>query len=215
MKGLMYRIILLILFLRVISSAEAQQMGAFTVVKDLSAFKTRFSAESAKVLSISSDFTQEKELLAVKEKITSTGKFWFKRSDRVRIDYQKPFIYKLVMNGDRILLKDEQKENRVNVKSNKLFQQVNRIMVDCIQGTILTSNDFSTAVLENEKFYRLEMTPVNKSLKDFFSTIHLYVEKADYSVSKIEMNEPGGDRTVMSFTNKHLNLQVSDEVFAL
>jgi outer membrane lipoprotein-sorting protein len=214
----MYKLIIrpsfVLIFIICIQLCHAQS-DPFKPIKDLNAFKGSFSTESAKVLSISSDFTQEKELSALKEKITSSGKFWFKRSNRVRIDYQSPFIYRLIMNGDRILLKDEQKENRVNVKSNKLFQQVNRIMVDCIQGTILSSKDFTTVVAENDKYYRLEMTPVNKNLKEFFSTINLYVEKADYSASRIEMNEPGGDRTVLTFSNKQINQTVNDEIFSL
>jgi outer membrane lipoprotein-sorting protein len=205
----------MILILIVISSQILAQVPGYKPVADLNTFRTKFSTESKKVLSIASDFRQVKELTALEEKITSTGKFWFKRSNKVRIDYQKPFSYKLVMNGDKILLKDEQKENRVNVKSNKLFQQVNQIMLDCIQGTILNSKDFTTTVYENDKMFLLEMVPVNKSLKDFFSGIRLHVEKVDYSVSEIEMHEPGGDKTVMTFTNKQLNQTVNDEVFAL
>jgi outer membrane lipoprotein-sorting protein len=205
----------MILILIVISSQILAQVPGYKPVADMNTFRTKFSTESKKVLSIASDFRQVKELTALEEKITSTGKFWFKRSNKVRIDYQKPFSYKLVMNGDKILLKDEQKENRVNVKSNKLFQQVNQIMLDCIQGTILNSKDFTTTVYENDKMFLLEMVPVNKSLKDFFSVIRLHVEKVDYSVSEIEMHEPGGDKTVMTFTNKQLNQTVNDEVFAL
>jgi outer membrane lipoprotein-sorting protein len=209
------RSVLSVFLLLAIASAAPAQTRGFSPVSNLDAFKTRFSAESGKVLSISSDFKQEKELTALTEKITSTGKFWFKRSDRVRIDYERPFVYRLIMNGDRILLKDEQKENRINVKSNKLFQQVNRIMIDCIQGTILNSRDFSTTVLENEKMYLLEMIPTGKNLKDLFSVIRLYVDKKDYSAAMIEMNEPGGDRTILSFSNKRINQTVNDEVFAL
>ena len=190
------------------------QPAGFRAVPNVDDFKKRFSAESARVISISSDFRQEKELAALAEKMTSTGKFWFKRSDRVRIDYEKPFIYRLIINGDKILLKDEQKENRVNVKSNKLFQQVNKIMLDCIQGTILDSKDFTTSVSESDKQYLLQMTPVNKTIRDFFSTINLYVDKADYSASRIIMVEPGGDETLLIFTNKQLNKPMNDEVFA-
>jgi len=114
-----------------------------------------------------------------------------------------------------MMVKDEQKETHVNVKSNKLFQQINRIMIDCIQGTILDSKDFSTRVFENDKNYLLEMIPASKSLKDFFQTIVLTVEKKDYSVRSIEMNEPSADRTVITFTDKKLNEQIADEVFKL
>lgn len=202
------------ILMTLIGQAVAQPKG-YTAVKDLEGFRVRFSMESAKVMSITSDFRQEKELAALAEKMTSTGEFWFKRNNKVRIDYQKPFVYRLIMNGDKILLKDEQKENRVNVKSNKLFQQVNRIMLDCIQGTILNSDEFQTEVFEDSKTFLLEMTPKDKNLKQFFTTIRLHVDKIDYSVSRIEMHEPGGDQTVLTFFNKQLNQPVKDEVFSL
>ncbi len=202
------------LFCVFITNVCAQYPG-YKPVSDLPSFKKKFSTESAKVKSITSDFTQEKILMALTEKITSTGKFWFKRENRVRIEYVKPFAYLMVMNNDKMLVKDSDKENKINVKSNKLFQQVHRIMIDCVQGTILDSKDFTTRVFEDDKVYLLEMTPSSKALHEFFQTILLTVEKNDYSVKSIEMNEPAGDKTIISFKNKKLNEQVADAVFAL
>jgi outer membrane lipoprotein-sorting protein len=208
-------ILLVIGLLFTIGVESAAQYAGYKPVADLAAFKKKFASESARVTTITSDFTQEKTLSALTEKITSTGKFWFKRNNRVRIEYVKPFSYLMIMNADKIHVRDNQKENTINVKSNKVFQQVNRIMIDCVQGTILESKDFSTKVFENEKVYLLEMTPSSKNLRDFFQTILLKVDKSDYSVNTIEMNEPGGDQTIISFQNKKLNEQVEDAVFAL
>jgi outer membrane lipoprotein-sorting protein len=202
-------------FILTAGAVQAQQYAGYKSMVDLPAFKQRFATESQKVQTITADFTQEKVLTALTEKITSYGKFWFKRSNRVRIDYTRPFTYRMVMNGDKMLVRDEQKENRINVRSNKLFQQVNRIMIDCVQGTILDSKDFTSRVFENDKQYLLEMTPASKSLKEFFKTIVLVVDKKDYSVKSIEMNEPAGDVTTILFSNKTLNTAVADEVFAL
>lgn len=192
----------------------AQHPG-YKPVNDLAAFKRQFAVESAKVHSIKSDFTQDKTLTALTEKITSTGKFWFKRNNRVRIEYQRPFTYLMIMNGDKMFVRDNERENTIDVKSNKLFRQVNRIMIDCVQGTILDSKDFTTKAFENEQLYLLEMMPTSRALREFFQTILLIVEKNDYSVKSIEMNEPAGDKTIISFKNKKLNEQVADTVFAL
>ncbi len=209
-----YRWIVAVCFLLFPMLTFAQYEG-YKSVADITSFKKEFQRESAEVLSIQSSFTQEKVLTALTEKITSSGKFWFKRSNKVRIEYVKPFTYLMVMNGDKMMVRDNQKENRVNVKSNKLFQQVNRIMIDCVQGTILDSKDFTTRVFENDGTYLLEMTPVSKLLREFFQTIVLKVDKKDYSVNLIEMNEPSGDTTSILFTDKKLNTQISDAVFTL
>lgn len=193
--------------------AQGQYQG-YQPVSDLPTFKKTFATESAKINTISSSFTQEKLLIALTEKITSHGSFWFKRSNKVKIEYTKPFSYIMVMSGDKMLVKEDQKESQVNVRSNKLFQQINRIMIDCVQGTILDSRDFTSRVFENDKRYLLEMRPVSKNLREFFQTILLVVEKQDYSVHAIEMNEPSGDNTIITFTNKKLNDPLPDSVFA-
>ena len=200
-------------FIGLISSSTYAQYPGYTSIKDVVAFKKQFATESAKIVSISSDFSQEKTLSALTEKITSTGKFWFKRSNKLRLEYTRPFVYLIVMNGDKMLVRDNQKENRINVKSSKLFQQVSRIMIDCVQGTILDSKDFTTRVFEKETTFLLEMTPVSKTLQEFFQTIVLTVDKKDYSAKSITMNEPMGDITLILFDHKKLNEPIPDTVF--
>jgi outer membrane lipoprotein-sorting protein len=197
-----------------ISVVGYSQHQGYRPIGDLAAFKKQFAAESSKISSIESSFTQEKVLTALTETITSTGKLWFKRSNKVRIEYIKPYTYTMIMNGDKMLFRDDQKENKVNVRSNKLFQQINQIMIDCVQGTVLESKDFNVKVFEDEKTYLLEMDPTARSLREFFSTIVLKVDKKDFAANSIEMNEKSGDRTTILFKEKKLNTQFSDAVFA-
>ena len=203
----------IVLAIFISSSAYSQHQG-YRPVGDLAAFKKHFAEESSKISSIESAFTQEKVLTALTEKITSTGRFWFKRSNKVRIEYLKPYTYTMIMNGDKMLLRDDQKENKVNVRSNKLFQQINQIMIDCVQGTVLESKDFKVTVFEDEKTYLLDMDPTARSLREFFSTIVLKVDKKDFAAYSIEMNEKSGDRTTILFKDKKLNTQLPDAVFA-
>jgi outer membrane lipoprotein-sorting protein len=205
--------ITLVLLLPALSSVA--QYAGFTPVTDQAAFSREFALQSAKIQSISSIFRQEKVLSALTEKIVSTGVFKFKRADKVRMEYQKPFSYLMIMNGDAMLIKDEQKENRMSVRSNKLLQQINRIMIDCVQGSILNSRDFTAKVWENDKQYLLELKPVGRGLKDFFQNIVLTVEKKDYSVQSLQMNEPSGDYTIITFTEKKINGEIPDTSFAL
>ena len=67
------------------------------------------------------------------DKIISKGKFWFKKENKVRMEYMQPFQYLMILNNNNIYIKDGQKENKISTGSNKLFQQVNRIVVDCVQ----------------------------------------------------------------------------------
>jgi len=59
------------------------------------------------------------------------------------------------------------------------------------------------------------MTPVSKALQQYFKTIELLVDKKDYSVSSIEMQEAGGDNTIISFLHKQMNVNIPDAVFTV
>jgi len=205
--------VLTMLVLTTCAQPALAQYPGFKPVNDLVGFKKQFAAEAKKTQSIKSNFEQEKNLSLLQEKILSQGKFYFKRENKVRIEYQKPFQYLLIMNDGQIVTRDHQKENKVNVKSNKLFQQVNRIMIDCVQGSIVDSKDFTVRVFENEKTWLLEMTPIDKALKDFFKTIMIHADRKDYSASSIDMLEPSGDNTLIRFVQKEVNVAVPDDLF--
>lgn len=205
--------VLLLLLMTPFAGLSSHYPG-FEPVEDTAAFKRHFISASAKVMSVQGDFTQEKELSALTEKITSRGKLWFKRKNKVRMDYAEPFVYRMILNGDKMFIRDGQKESRINVRSSKLLQQVNRIMLDCMQGTILESPDFSTRVFENKEAYLMEFTTVSKNLKEFFHSIILIVEKKDNAPLSIQLNEPSGDKTLITLQRKTVNGPLSDEVFS-
>ncbi|QEC69455.1 outer membrane lipoprotein carrier protein LolA [Panacibacter ginsenosidivorans] len=195
------------------SSTVFAQHAAYIAVTDTAGFKQQFAAASQKINSIKSDFVQEKNLSMLSEKITSKGKFWFKKDNMVRMEYNQPFQYLMILNKNDIYIKDGQKENKISTKSNKLFQQINQIMVDCVKGTAFSNKDFTVKVFQNNTGYLIEMSPINKTLKDMFKKINVTVDKKQYAVNSIEMLETSGDNTVITFVNKEINSNVSDALF--
>ena len=210
----MNRVILTILILAAGFAVKAQYPG-YTSVADLAKFKTGFSAATQKTASIKSDFIQEKNLAMLSEKIISKGNFWFKKDSRVRMEYNQPFKYLMILNKDKVYVKDGQKESKVSTKSNKLFQQINRIMIDCMQGTMLSNTDFNTRVFENKNSALVELSPLTKGLKELFKSINVIVDKKDFSVASIEMKELSGDNTIIRFTNKEPNASINDSMFTI
>ena len=112
-------------------------------------------------------------------------------------------------------IKDGQKENKVSTKSSKLFQQINKITIDCVQGTVFSNPDFITKIYENKGTYLVELSPAGKALKDFFKNINVIIAKSDYEVTTIEMNEKSGDNTIIRFTNREINTIIPDAIFAI
>ncbi len=211
---LMNKAFILCLLLISCIAARAQYPG-FSAVSDITQFKNQFSSASQKIQTIKSDFIQEKNLSMLSEKITSKGKFWFKKDNLVRMEYSTPFQYLMIINKNNVYVKDGNKENKIATSSNKLFQQINKITVDCVQGTALSNTDFKFKIFENEKTFLVELTPVAKNLKEYFKNINIIVDKKDYSVSKIDMIELSGDNTMINFINKELNANIPDALFAI
>ncbi|MET3880669.1 outer membrane lipoprotein-sorting protein [Chitinophaga sp. OAE865] len=204
----------LLILMGCVISLQIQAQSGFKPVGDMAPLKQQFAKAAQNTQSIQCDFVQEKNLSMLSDKIVSKGKFWFKKDNKVRMEYLQPSYYLLVINGKDIRIKDAQKENKVSGKNNKLFEQINKITVDCVRGTVLDNADFSVKAAENSQYYRLELTPVNKVMKEYFQTIVLLVDKQDYSVSKITMAEQSGDDTTISFLHKQLNTNIPDAVFS-
>jgi outer membrane lipoprotein-sorting protein len=208
----MRKIFLILLTVATAATSKAQYAG-YTPVADFAKFKFAFAAATQKTASIKSDFTQEKNLSMLSEKIVSKGKFWYKKESQVRMEYTQPFLYLMILNKDKVFVKDGQKENKVSTKSNKTFKQINQIMIDCMQGTALNNPDFQTRVFENKNTSLVELTPVTKGLKELFKLINVVVDKKDFSVTSIQMQEQSGDNTILRFTNKELNATIADALF--
>lgn len=189
------------------------QTAGYTPVADPAKFTEQYTSVAKKMETIKSDFVQEKNLSMLSEKITSKGKFWFKKESLLRMEYDKPFEYLMILNNDNIYIKDGKKESRVSVKSNKIFQQINKIIVGCVQGAILNNHDFKMKAFENKNAYLVELTPEAKMLKEFFKNIDITIDKHDSSVTTIVMNENSGDNTTLHFTNRELNIPIPDALF--
>jgi|SRR6185437_1626669 len=188
---------------------------SFKTVKDTVLLKENINAISKETNSLESDFTQIKTLSMLSEKITSKGHFCFKKDNLLRWEYTSPYTYIIVINKDKVLIKDESKLRKYNMNSNKVFKEINDIMISCIDGKILASNKFKIGYEENDKAYRLELIPLVKGMKESLKKIYMYFDKAVTSVTKLEMVESTDDFTVIDFTNKKVNGNVPAEKFIL
>ncbi|MEI6174749.1 MAG: outer membrane lipoprotein carrier protein LolA [Bacteroidota bacterium] len=163
---------------------------------------------------ISSNFIQEKEMSMITEKITSKGKFYFKKEKMLRWEYMEPFSYLIIIRNDDISVIDENQVSQFNVKSNKVYLEINRIILGSIQGTLLNDEkNFLPDFFENQSSFIVVLKPLSARLKESLKEIKIHFNRKDYSVDQIEMFEPGGDRTRITFTSKKLNQPIADEKF--
>lgn len=202
-----------ILFLILIAPVAFAQ--SFKPVKDTTALKQRIEAMSKATNSIESDFTQEKNLSVLSEKVNSKGHFSFKKENMLRWEYTTPYKYLIVINKDKIWIKDDKKTSKYDLNSNKVFKEINDIMVASVQGTIFRSSKFKVSYSENEKYYKLELVPQLAMMKESLKKINMYFDKNVTSVAKLDMIEPNEDYTTLEFSNKKLNVPLADSIFSV
>ena len=197
-----------------VASIAMAQPNGYKPVVDEKAIKAKLDAISKTITSIKSDFVQEKKLSVMNKRIMSKGKFLFKKENKLRLEYIEPFAYLMAVNKDKIYIKDEGKVSTYDGRSNKLFRQINVMILASIQGTG-NNKDFQSAYYENEKHYLLILKPLTKSVNEMIKSLEIYLDKKDCSVSKFEMVEPTGDFTSIQLLTKEINVPIGDENFVL
>jgi len=205
---------LLLVFTLAQAPVYAQPAG-FAATANTAVLQQSLAKATAATQSISSDFSQVKHMKMLNDKVSSKGKFYYKKDNRIRIEYTTPFKYLVVMNGSSVTVKDDQKTNRISTRSSKAMQSANRIMMDCMTGNVYNNKDFSVKTFESKSQYLLQLSPLTASMKGMFSRIDVFIEKSDYSVTKLQLNENGGDYTEMSFLNKKKNVSLDDALFSV
>jgi len=202
---------LIMLFIPFVLPSAAQEKP----MKDVESFKNKLAENARVTQTIESDFIQEKNLSVLSEKIITKGHFYFKKENLLRWEYLDPFNYVIVINKDKVMIKDEEKVSRYDMNSNKMFKSINEMMINSVQGNILNTKDYSLKFLESNEYFLVEMTPLQKGTKEFLKTINLYFSRETYVVSKVRMIENSGDYTSIDFINQKKNENIADSRFNL
>jgi outer membrane lipoprotein-sorting protein len=196
-----------------------QMIGAQPKLKtmaDVPAFKSNLLTSTQKAKSMECDFVQKKFLEVLTEPVVSKGHFCFKRENLIRWEYLSPTKYLIIINKDKVLVKDDKKTNVIDTKSNKIFKELTDMMMSCFSGNISAiEKKYSIQYFEDEKHYMTRLVPIDKNAGAYLKNIDMYFDKNDMTISRLIMVEPSGDSTEYNFTNKKLNMPISDEQFKI
>jgi len=212
----MTKILSTVLSLLIFSCIIYAQDNNFKEVKDIENAQLDLAKLSENTNSIQSTFIQEKHLSFLTENIISKGEFYFQSPNKLRWEYSDPFKYIIVFNDKNILIKDENKLSTFDTESNKMFSEINNMMIGSIQGSLFTDSErFNVKYFENTTQYLLELDPKLPEMKSMIKTIKIYIDKSDISVSSIKMIESSDDYTSINFTNRKMNQPIDNNKFEL
>jgi outer membrane lipoprotein carrier protein len=201
-------LILLFIFVSVHLSLTAQQSEAQirqAITQAASAMKT-----------MQCDFTQTKHLKMLNDKMTSKGRMYYQQTNRLRWEYTSPYSYTFILNDDKVLLKNKQRNDVIDVNKNKLFREIARIMMNSVVGTSLTDDkSFKSTITTNNSEWIASLLPQRKDLKQLFQKIILHFSKKNAMVKQVELIEKNGDKTVIELNNIRTNEKISADMFTI
>jgi outer membrane lipoprotein-sorting protein len=208
-----FKILLMFSWLLYSSILSAQVPDGYTSLEGEDKIKNGIRETSYNTQSIAADFLQEKHLTMMEEIIISKGKFQFKKENNVRWEYTEPIVYAIIIRDEHFIINNDGKISEYNTESNRLFKEINNMIVMAIQGNFVDDPEFQVTFFENEKNILASLIPENDLLENILSTIEIYFDKKDLSVVSVKFIEPGDDFTFITFVNRQMNIEIPDEQF--
>jgi outer membrane lipoprotein carrier protein len=200
-------IVSILMAMSFVSSVFSQNMSEAQI-------RTKINQAAAQLQTLQCDFVQTKHLKMLNDKLVSHGKMYYKKSDKLRWEYTTPYHYIFILNGSQVLLKNEKRNDIIDVNQNKVFKEIARLMMNSVVGKSLSdSRDFSSKIASSNSELIATLTPMRKDLKQMFKEISLYFSRNTSLVYKVILVEKNGDKTVIELKNAKKNEPVNTNVF--
>jgi len=146
-------------------------------------------------------FVERKHLAILSAPLELSGTLAYAAPDRLEKHTLSPHRESLVLEGNRLTLEDGQRNRRrtVQLQDNPVIRAFVESIRSTLAGDLATLNRFYEVGLEGgEQQWRLRLKPREADMQGVVSEIRISGSR-DW-VSRIEIDETGGDRSIMTVT---------------
>lgn len=204
----------LVLFLILSMSLLCQPVLAQKVTQGQ--VKQQISQAAAAIKSMQCDFVQTKQIKMLNDKVVSKGKMYYLQNDKLRWEYSSPYKYIFILNGSKVQLKNDKRNDVIDVEKNKVFKEIARIMMSSVVGDCLNdTRSFKTTIADAKTHWLATLVPQRREMKQMFNSIKLYFDKKRLIVTRVELIEKNGDKTIIELKNVKTNGQIASSIFAV
>jgi len=174
--------------------------------------KSKVKALATTTKTISSDFVQYKHLDFLDNDIETSGKLAFKAPDLVKWEYVAPFKYSVLFKDETLFINDEGNKSNVDIGSNKMFKQLNKLIISSVKGDMFDEVEFTIEYFHKDQNSLVYFSPRDKKFAKYIQAFHItFNSKGD--VIEVKMLEPSQDYTKIVFSNKVLNQTLDNAIF--
>jgi outer membrane lipoprotein-sorting protein len=206
--------ILLAVILLCTVSTYAQNYG--NKINPSHGFSERLKVASEKTQSITCDFDQVKYMSVLAKTNKSKGKFFYKKDQKICLEYTNPQGNLIVMNGGKFKIQVGGKTTIVRMNSNPMMRQMGNMLGACMTGNLnLFGAESLSEYYENQSYYTVVIVPTNRRVKAYLKQIVLRFEKSDMTLCVMKMSENETDYTQYEFSDKKLNATIDEDRFKI
>ena len=211
---MMKRLYVILVFCMALLPMFGQSIGSTRINTDEIKHKINQAASGIKTMQC--DFVQTKHLKMLNDKLVSKGKMYYQKSDKLRWEYVSPYAYTFILNADKVLLKNQKRNDVIDVNQNKVFKEIARIMMNTVTGNCLTDDtSFKTTLTTTSTEWIATLIPQRKDMKGMFQKIILHFSKQKGMVTQVELMEKNGDKTLIELKNTKQNETLDAKLFAV
>lgn len=204
-------ILAVVMFLALAYGSRASEPARMA---DPSEFGRRLAAMAASVNSIESRFQQSKYIDVLQRTVTSTGRFMFMKPGMVKMQYDAPLDYTIIIDGDTMKTITGGKTTSASTSGNPMLGQIRDMMTSCMTGDISSlSGEFSISYFQDGDGYLVKLEPCSDLVKDYISGIELRFDKDTMRLDRLRMYEGGSDFTEYEFMDVRYNTLDDPSIF--
>jgi len=202
------RSILYILFFMVVGVHAQTKMST----SESAILKAKVKAQATTINTLLSEFTQYKHLDFLSNDIVTSGKLAFKSSNMVKWEYVTPFKYSILFKDEMLFINDEGEKTNVDIGSNKMFKQLNNLIVKSVKGDMFDENEFDITYFKKGANSEVHFSPKDKKLSKYIKAFHITFD-IEGDVVELKMIESSEDYTRIVFNNRTVNIILPDAIF--
>ena len=205
----MKRLLFLILILSHIIPLSAQQLTEEQI-------KQKVNQTASAMKTMQCDFVQTKHLKMLNNDFVSHGKMYYQQSNKLRWEYTSPYSYTFILNNDQVLLKNKQRNDLIDVKQNKLFREIVRIMMSSVVGNCLADDkNYKVSIATIGIEWVATLLPQRKDMKQMFQKLVLHFNAKKSVVNTVELFDKNGEKTIIELKNIRTNETITSNMFVI
>ena len=176
----------------------------------------RLEKNLAGISTVQTRFTQERELAVFQQKVVLKGTITIQNPDRLAWRVDTPVRYTMVIEGNKVRQWDEEANQvqQMSLSANPVLQTVTDQLTKFFSGRLSALASMFDVRETADKPLALEFTPRADSItQKAIRRVTMVFQPDERYIERIAIEEAGGDRTTIVFSDTVLNARVDEKAW--